>query len=77
MGRIIQEQGRPQLKTFEDWGQSEGPNCRGMKPEEFEMVDFSRIDLSEWYGDIIAKSQEEISNSMQNKVQTFYDNLEH
>jgi len=77
LGKIIQEQGRPQLKTFEGWGQSEGPNCRGMKPEEFEMVDFSRIDLSEWYGDIVAKSQEEISSSMQNKVQTFYDNLEH
>lgn len=77
LGRIIQEQGRPQLKTFDGWGQSESPYCRGMRPEEFEMVDFSRIDLSEWYGDIVAKSQAEISSSMQDKVQKFYDNIEH
>jgi len=75
LGRVIQEQGRPQLKAFEGWGQAEGPYCRGMTPDEFQMVDFSRVDLSEWYGDIVTKSQAEIGANMQNKVQNFYDNV--
>jgi len=76
LGRVIQEQGRPQLKTFSGWGQAEGPYCRGMTPNEFQMVDFSRVDLSEWYGNIVTKSNAEIGNTMQDKVQNFYDNLE-
>src|SRR3546814_19688315 len=32
LGRIIQEQGRPQLKSFADgWGPVKTPNCRGFK----------------------------------------------
>ena len=31
LGRIIQEQGRPQLKSFGDgWGDVKSPNCRGV-----------------------------------------------
>ena len=57
IGRIIHEQGRPQLKSFVNsgsgiWGAPDNPICRGFKPEEFQALDFSQIDLSEYYADI-------------------------
>jgi conjugal transfer mating pair stabilization protein TraN len=51
LARIVHEQGRPQLQgDISSWGDVESPNCRGFSPEEFQMLDFARIDLSEWYG---------------------------
>lgn len=46
LGRIMQEQARPQLNIA--WGSPESPQCRGFKPEEFEKIDFSQLDLSEF-----------------------------
>ena len=37
------------------------------------MLDFSRIDLSEWFGDIEVKAQDQIENEMQESIETFYD----
>lgn len=55
LARIIHEQGRPQLKAFgEDggWGSPKNPNCRGFTPDEFQMLDFGQIDLSEYVADL-------------------------
>jgi len=52
MARIVHEQGRPQLNVFGPdggWGPTDNPNCRGFTPEEFQSLDFNRIDLSEYY----------------------------
>ena len=46
LARIIHEQGRPQLGI--GWGTPEAPNCRGFTMEEFQKLDFSKIDFSEW-----------------------------
>lgn len=80
MARIIHEQGRPQLTTFQpggNWGNASSPNCRGFTPDEFQSLDFSKIDLSEYFEDIqkdlavkINNSQETIMNSINNKYQT-------
>lgn len=68
LGRIIQEQGRPQLKSFGDgWGPVKTPNCRGFTPEEFQALDFSRMDLSEYYSEIEARAQAEIQTDMKGK----------
>jgi conjugal transfer mating pair stabilization protein TraN len=53
LARIIHEKGRPQLKAFQPagaWGTEKpaGPNCRGFTSAEFQMLDFSKIDLSEY-----------------------------
>ena len=75
LGRIIAEQGRIQLKSFGPdggWGDPEDPNCRGFTPEEFEMLDFSKMDLSGWYKDIKAKSTHKIQENMKNKIGNFY-----
>ena len=44
LGRIIQEQGRPQLKSFNaiGWGPVKHPICRGFTAEEFQALDFQQ-----------------------------------
>ncbi|MFZ6006879.1 MAG: conjugal transfer protein TraN [Nitrospirota bacterium] len=78
LGRIIHEQGRPQLINFGadgGWGSGKAPNCRGFTPEEFQMLDFSKIDMSEYFGDIQTKSQDQIQQNATDKVQQYYRNI--
>ena len=68
MARIVAEQGRPQLKSFipdGDWGTPEHPNCRGFTPEEFQQLDFSKIDLSEYFTDIMEGMEQNIQDAEQ------------
>lgn len=79
LARIIHEQGRIQLQQFNprgNWGSARSPNCGGFTPEEFQMLDFSRIDLSEVFGDIeplpVTQMQDNVHgaiNDFQNGVQ--------
>ncbi|MDO7841738.1 conjugal transfer protein TraN [Sphingomonas immobilis] len=73
LGRIIQEQGRPQLKSFNGigWGTPEHPVCRGFTPEEFQALDFSKIDLSEYYAEIEARAQTTIQLEMKDRVDAY------
>jgi hypothetical protein len=81
LGRIIQEQGRAQLKAFQDangnpsWGSPENPNCRGFTPEEFQSLDFGKMDLSEYFADITTKANAAIQQDLNNNVQNYYYNL--
>lgn len=78
LGRMIQEQGRGQLKKFApdgQWGTTGSPNCVGFAPEEMQMLDFSQMDLSEYFANISSKSQSQINQGMENKVNEFYQNL--
>jgi len=74
LARIIHEQARDQLESFQynTWGSGEGPNCRGFTAAEFQMLDFSKIDLSEYFGDIQTSAQSEIVGTAQDRVQQFY-----
>ena len=51
LGRIIAEQGRNQLTDI-DWGVASNPNCRGFTVEEFQRLDLSQMDLSEFTNSI-------------------------
>tara|TARA_Y100001970_G_C14259901_1_gene879397 strand:- start:13346 stop:15049 length:1704 start_codon:yes stop_codon:yes gene_type:complete len=62
LARIINEQGRPQLGI--GWGSPEAPDCRGLSPEEFQSIDFSQIDLSEYIDDMEVKSQSQIDTEV-------------
>ncbi len=77
LARIIQEQGRKQLKM--GWGSPKSPDCRGFTPEEFQKIDFSRIDLSEFYNDISqnisAQVQQGISNYIKDKVTNYLNDM--
>lgn len=73
LGRIIQEQGRPQLKSFNavGWGTPKAPYCRGFSPEEFQALDFSKMDLSEYYSEIEARAQTDIQVDMKDKIDAY------
>ena len=75
LARIIQEQGRTQLSTFDGWGTASQPICRGLTPEEFQVLDFSRIDLSEWHGDIQTEFGSRIETNIQRGVADFYNRV--
>lgn len=61
LGRIIQEEGRPQLAAFTSqpslWGDPEDPMCRGFSPQEFQALDFSSMDLSEYFSELALNAQ--------------------
>ncbi|PKP92788.1 MAG: conjugal transfer protein TraN [Alphaproteobacteria bacterium HGW-Alphaproteobacteria-16] len=78
LGRIIQEQGRPQLKSFNaaGWGTPRKPLCRGFSPEEFQALDFSKIDLSEYYADIEARAQSDIQIDMKERVDAYLNAID-
>ncbi|MDY0300853.1 MAG: conjugal transfer protein TraN [Trichlorobacter sp.] len=64
LARIIQENGRPTLQVFGpkgDWGSARKPNCRGFTPEEFALLDFSAIDISEYTDDLIQEVEGNLS----------------
>ncbi|WP_408591261.1 conjugal transfer protein TraN [Novosphingobium sp.] len=79
LGRILQEQGRPQLKSFNTvgWGTPDQPACRGFTPDEFQALDFSRMDLSEYYSEIEARSQSQIQIDMKDKIDAYMQVVGH
>jgi len=58
------------------WGVPEGPNCEGFTPEEFQMLDFSKIDLSEFMGDINTKALDQVQQGVEDAVTNFQQNIQ-
>jgi len=77
LARIIHEQGRPQIGI--EWGGAKAPNCKGFTPEEFQKIDFSKLDLSEFYGDLESKITStfdaKVGSTIQQKIQSFGVNI--
>ncbi len=46
-------------------------NCRGFTPEEFQALDFSRMDLSEYYNEIEARAQADIQIDMKDRIDAY------
>lgn len=51
LARIINEQGRQQFGK--GWGSAEGPDCSGFSIAQLQSMDFSRMDLTEFYASIV------------------------
>jgi conjugal transfer mating pair stabilization protein TraN len=51
---IINEQARVQLGK--SWGSAEGPDCSGFTIAELQSLDFSKMDLSAFYADVLPKT---------------------
>lgn len=66
MSRIINEQGRPQLGL--GFGTVDNPSCQGFTQEQFQALDFSKIDMSEYYDEIRKASQETVEQVMQETI---------
>ncbi|MBI5642607.1 MAG: conjugal transfer protein TraN [Deltaproteobacteria bacterium] len=80
LARIINEQARSQLQNFQpdEWGTPEDPDCRGFTPEEFQMLDFSKIDLTEFFDDIKSNLtlSEDVEKEAEDKIYDYYQNLQ-
>lgn len=67
LARIIQEGGRPQLGIA--WGSPQAPNCRGFTPEEFQKIDFSKVDFNEWIEyEVVPNIQNNVVGDLQNVI---------
>lgn len=82
LGRIINEQGRPQIGK--GWGPAQGPDCSGFTVAQFSQLDFSKIDLSEFINDIVPAASRDASfatqratdnmQNQQNLMRSYYGN---
>ncbi|MGJ0495138.1 conjugal transfer protein TraN [Aliarcobacter cryaerophilus] len=68
LARFVHEQGRPQIGI--EWGSPESPQCRGFTPEEFQKLDFSKIDLTGAF-DMPEINQTDLTNKINNTVENF------
>ncbi|AYQ57061.1 hypothetical protein MS2017_1373 [Bathymodiolus thermophilus thioautotrophic gill symbiont] len=73
LGRILQEQGRAQMGK--SWGSAKSPSCGGFTPDEFQSLDFSRIDLTEYYGDMKSKGDSLIQKNITDSVTDYYKQI--
>ena len=71
LARIIIEAAHQQLGI--PWGDPKHPNCRGLTPEEFQKLDFSKIDFSEW---ISYEIQQNIVPSINTSLSNAINNLQ-
>ncbi len=76
LAKVIQVQGRKQLGIA--WGDAKSPNCQSLSLEQIQGLDFGKIDLSELYGDIKAKTTpdsevlKKSQDSIKEKVEKYY-----
>jgi conjugal transfer mating pair stabilization protein TraN len=75
LARIINEQGKPQLGKAKS-------DCSGFTPEELSLLDFSRIDFTEFINDVkqnvtvpdTSSLQSTVQQKTQSKIQNYYNN---
>jgi conjugal transfer mating pair stabilization protein TraN len=70
MARATEEGAETQIgKTF---GKPKKPNCRGLTPDEFASLDFTKIDLNDAYGDMEQGMVAPDPNEMQSTPDNYY-----
>ncbi|WP_187648755.1 conjugal transfer protein TraN [Nitrosophilus labii] len=78
LARIINEQGRTQINK--NWGEPKNPNCKGFTPEEFQKLDFSKIDMSEFFNDVTKTFNSSFiqnqANFIQDRINTNLSNIQ-
>ncbi len=66
LARIIEEQGRPQIGK--GWGSADNPDCSGFTAAEFQMLDLSKMDLSEFISSIKTPDAAALKSSIQQNI---------
>lgn len=74
LARIIHEQGRPQLGI--SWGDAKHPQCRGFTADEISRIDFSKLDLSELYEELMSRYKEKDLTSYLNQKPHLLQNID-
>lgn len=62
LARIINQEGRKQLGNV-GWGTAKNPRCEGFTIEEFNSIDISKMDLSEFVDEIVANANLNVSKT--------------
>jgi len=72
LARIINEQGRAQLAR--SWGAPESPDCSGFTLTELQSLDFSRMNLAEFYAEIAPTLPDTgvIRDRAQRKIESYF-----
>ena len=72
LARIINEQGRAQIGKA--WGSPESPDCGGFSLTQLQALDFSRMDLAEFYAEIAPTLPDAgaMRARVQQKVESYY-----
>ena len=72
LSRIINEQGRAQIAR--GWGSAQSPDCAGFSVAQLQSLDFSRMDLSEFYAEIAPTLPDAgaMRARVQQKVDSYY-----
>ena len=82
LAKIIEEQGRAQIGK--GYGSAQAPDCSGLTTAQFQQIDFSKIDLSQFTSQIMASvvgpnqagMNQNATGVVQQKIQNYY-NLGH
>lgn len=75
LGRIINEAAHEQIRDL-SWGPADSPNCRGLTVDQFTSLDFTKIDLTEFYDEIKPGpgiTEEEAQSRATRKVRSYYE----
>ena len=72
LARILNEQGRAQLAR--SWGGAKGPDCSGFTVAQLQSLDFSRMDLTEFYAEIAPKMPDvgALQQQAQQRVNSYF-----
>ena len=72
LARIINEQGRAQLGR--SWGSAQAPDCAGFSLAQLQSLDFSRMDLAEFYAEIAPTLPDAgaMRSRVEQKVESYY-----
>lgn len=69
LARIIQGAARVQLGV--SFGDAKHSHCQGLSPEQFQKLDFSKIDFSEFYQDIVDKTTRSTVGDVKQKAEKY------
>jgi conjugal transfer mating pair stabilization protein TraN len=72
LARIINEEGRAQLGR--GWGSPESPQCSGFTLAEFQTLDFSKMNLAEFYAEIVPTLPDSsaINTRARQKIESYF-----
>lgn len=73
IARIVQEAGRPQLPK--GWGSAKDADCSGFTIEEFQRLDLSNVDFSDFTADMMSRFTSPDPNSTLGRISTSIEGL--
>lgn len=73
LSRIINDTARVQLPGV-SWGTPQSPSCQGITIAQFQSMDLSTVDFSDFYADIVPKgpNQSEVLDRAADKVKSYF-----